>query len=161
MRIVILSDTHRDFYTAHEIVKRHLHNADVFIHLGDGLKEWDDLRMLYPDKQMLAVRGNCDLGADDPATGIFTCEDGHRIFYTHGHLYNVKYTPDDILRAGREKGCDIILHGHTHTACQYYEDGIYLLCPGSPSCPVDSKPGYGIIDITPAGVVVNKVEWKY
>ena len=160
MRIVVLSDTHRDFFTALEIVKRHLHNADVFIHLGDGLKEWDDLRMLYPDKRMLAVRGNCDFAADEPAAAVLGCEDGHKVYYTHGHLHNVKYTPDEVMRAARENGCDIVVHGHTHTACQYYEDGLYLLCPGSPSCPKDSKPGYGIIDITPAGVVLNNVVWN-
>lgn len=160
MRIVVLSDTHRDFFAALEIVKRHLMNADVFIHLGDGLREWDDIRALYPDKRMLAVRGNCDFSSNEPAAGVLACEDGHKIFYTHGHLYNVKSTSDDLMRAAREKGCDIALHGHTHTACEFYEDGLYLLCPGSPSCPKDSPPGYGIIDITPAGVVLNRVTWK-
>lgn len=160
MRIVVLSDTHRDFFTALEIVKRHLHDADVFLHLGDGLKEWDDLRALYPDKRMLAVRGNCDFASDEPSTAVLACEDGHKVFYTHGHLYHVKSAPDELIRAARENGCDIALHGHTHTARQLYEDGLFLLCPGSPSCPKDSSPGYGIVDITPAGVAVNKVEWR-
>ena len=48
MRIILLSDTHGDFFTAHEIVKRHLRDADCFIHLGDGFREWEDLRDLYP-----------------------------------------------------------------------------------------------------------------
>lgn len=160
MRIVVLSDTHRDFFTALEIVKRHLMNADVFIHLGDGLKEWDDIRALYPDKKMLAVRGNCDFASDEPASAILACEGGHKIFYTHRHLYNVKSTPDNLMQAARENGCDIVLHGHTHTAARYYEDGLYLLCPGSPSSPKDSKAGYGIVDITTAGIVLNRVEWK-
>lgn len=160
MRIVVLSDTHRDFFTAHEIVKRHLRDADVFLHLGDGLREWDDLRALYPDRRMPAVRGNCDFASAEPSAAVLPCGGGHKIFYTHGHLYNVKYTPDEVMRAAREAGCDIALHGHTHTACRYYEDGLYLLCPGSPSLPKDSKPGYGIVDVTEAGVVVSNVVWS-
>ena len=160
MRIILLSDTHGDFFTAHEIVKRHLRDADCFIHLGDGFREWEDLRDLYPDKQMLYSRGNCDLGSDKKSAGTLSCENGHRIFYTHGHLYRVKYGFDDLMKAARDAGCDIVVFGHTHQACRYYEDGLYLMNPGSPCCPRDSKPGYGMIDITDAGVVCNNVVWK-
>lgn len=160
MRMVVLSDTHRDFFAAHEIVKRHLQNADVFLHLGDGLREWDDLRALYPDRKFLGVRGNCDLASIEKDTGVLPCGDGHRIFFTHGHLYHIKHSDSELVRAAKANGCDIALHGHTHTARQVYKDGFYLFCPGSPSQPKNSTPGYGIVDVTEAGVVLNNVKWK-
>ena len=44
-------------------------------------------------------------------------------------------------------------------ADNFYDDGLYVMNPGSPSQPRGSKPGYGIVDITTAGVVCNNVVW--
>lgn len=160
MRIVVLSDTHRDFFSAHEIVKRHLPNADAFLHLGDGMDEWDDIRALYPDRAFYEVRGNCDLGSSAKPFGVLSCEHGHKLFYTHGHLYHVKASLQDLERAARENGCDVALYGHTHKAGCTYADGLYVMNPGSPSQPRGSEPGYGIIDSTGAGIVCNNVVWR-
>ena len=159
MRIVVLSDTHRDFTAAHEIVKRYLHQADAFIHLGDGEDEWEDICSLYPGHAFYYARGNCDFHSGAKPFGVLSCENGHKIFFTHGHLYHVKASLDGLERAARDNGCDIALFGHTHMADNFYDDGLYVMNPGSPSQPRGSKPGYGIVDITTAGVVCNNVVW--
>lgn len=156
MRIIVISDTHRDFFSLQRIVEKHLIDADCFLVLGDGEAEYEDIVNLYAHKEFHYVQGNCDFASMAPCSGIYTAG-SHRIFYTHGHLYHVKSGPDDLIRAARNHACDIVLYGHTHTAVSFYEDGIYIMNPGSPAHPRNSKAGYGILDITPAGVVTNLV----
>ena len=67
--------------------------------------------------------------------------------YKRQGLYNV-------CCAAREKKADIVLFGHTHQALAEYDDGLYILNPGSLH---GSMGTYGIIDITKAGIVTNIV----
>lgn len=156
MRIIVISDTHRDFFSLQRIVEKHLADADCFLVLGDSEAEYDAMVNLHAQKEFHYVRGNCDFVSETPAAAVYAAG-GHRIFYTHGHLYQVKAGLDALLSAAKARGCDIVLFGHTHTALSFYENGIYIMNPGSPSRPRNSKAGYGILDITPAGVVTNLV----
>ena len=152
MRILVTSDTHRDKFALRSAVLRQP-KADVVIHLGDGEEDVAAVKMSFPGKMFLQVRGNCDWGSTLPAVGEITLE-GRKIFYTHGHLYNVKYGMYQIVCAARERKADILLFGHTHVPLTDYEDGLYLLNPGSLH---GSEGTYGILDITPAGIVTNVV----
>lgn len=155
MRILVVSDTHRDAYMLQKAVDAQP-NAQVIIHLGDGADEAEDLVCLYPKKQVLFVRGNCDFAANAPAQGLVTLE-GRRIFYTHGHLYEVKFGEGALLQEGIRQKADIILYGHTHRAVTTFINGVHLMNPGSLGHPDGSGPSYGVIDITPAGVMTNIV----
>ena len=99
------------------------------------------------------MRGNCDWGSTLPTIGEITLE-GKKIFYTHGHAYNVKYSLYQIVCAARERKADILLFGHTHQPLTDYEDGLYLMNPGSLH---GTEGSYGIVDLTPAGIVTNLV----
>ncbi len=48
----------------------------------------------------------------------------------------------------------VLLFGHTHNAVTEYEDGLYIMNPGSLS---GSTGTYGTLDIVPAGIVTNIV----
>ena len=150
MRILVVSDTHRDQYSLEQAVLRQP-KAEVVIHLGDGADEAEMVKAKFPEKTFLQVRGNCDWGCDLPVEGEITLE-GKKLFYTHGHVYNVKYGLYNICCAAREKKADIVLFGHTHQALAEYDEGLYILNPGSLH---GSLGTYGIIDITPAGIVTN------
>ena len=52
---------------------------------------------------------------------------------------------------------DILLHGHTHIPETVYRDGLYIMNPGSLR---GSYGSYGIIDITPQGIVTNIIDRK-
>ena len=112
MRILVVSDTHRDQYSLEQAVLRQP-KAEVVIHLGDGADEAEMVKAKFPEKTFLQVRGNCDWGCDLPVEGEITLE-GKKLFYTHGHAYNVKYGLYNICCAAREKKADIVLFGHTH-----------------------------------------------
>lgn len=51
----------------------------------------------------------------------------------------------------RERQADLLLFGHTHQPLTDYEDGLYLMNPGS----LGYGGTYGYVDITPAGIVTN------
>ena len=67
----------------------------------------------------------------------------------------MKKTLYNLECAARDRKADIALYGHTHQAEIEYRDGLYLMNPGSLH---GSYGTYGIIDITPAGLVPNIVK---
>ena len=160
MRIIVISDTHRNFSVLHDIFERNL-GAELFIFLGDGERELEDIKSLYPDKRILNVCGNCDFSSLAQNVGM-TEENGVKIIYLHGHLHGVKGGVERITTLARENEARVILFGHTHQRFYSYVDGINILNPGSASIPRDGKkPSYAFIDITKAGIVCNHVDIPY
>ncbi|MCC8112219.1 MAG: metallophosphoesterase [Ruminococcus sp.] len=158
MKIIVISDTHGLYRNLETIVTRQ-NDADMFIHLGDGEREY---RLLLENRPELEnrfhyVRGNCDMG-DHPISECIDVMAGHRIFATHGHRYQVRSSLDVLAQYAREDGCDIALYGHTHISQSVYYNGVYILNPGSASCPRDGNPpSYGVVDVSHAGVMTNVV----
>ncbi|MGN0454095.1 MAG: metallophosphoesterase [Ruminococcus sp.] len=155
MRILVISDTHGDFYSLQKAVEMQ-RKAEVIIHCGDGEGQAEKLREYYPEKAVYAVRGNCDRCSDLPATEEITIE-GKKIFITHGHLYNVKLTYSNIFYAAKEKGADIVCFGHTHIPLEEFHEGTHFLNPGS--CH-GYNATFGYIDITPKGIITNILKVK-
>ena len=87
VRIIVYSDTHGSFSAHAEIFQRN-QNADAFIFLGDGERELDKIRALYPEKTILNVAGNCDYGSMTPSVDIFMAN-GVKILFTHGHTADI------------------------------------------------------------------------
>lgn len=156
MRIVVISDTHGALSGFEQAITQQP-RADLFIHLGDCERDLDDVKAFFPDKQFLGVSGNCDFGSITPPEGE-TVVCGKRIFYTHGHTYHVKYGYLSVIDEARRRHADILLFGHTHLPFTSYEDGLYIMNPGSIGHPSQGGPSYGIIDITKAGIVLNIAE---
>lgn len=153
MRILVVSDTHGNDSSLRRAILAQP-KAEVVIHLGDGEEELLRAKQAFPEKMFLAVRGNCDFGSDLPLTGEFTAQ-GVKIFYTHGHYYGVKSGLYTFACAARERGAQVALYGHTHNALEDYDDGLYLLNPGSLN---SWEATYGTVDITPQGIVTNIVK---
>ena len=150
MRILVVSDTHGNEYTLRQAVEEQP-TARLIIHLGDGVRDAESVADTYPDKQFRIVRGNCDFGHPETLaeTGLEILK-GHRLFFTHGHRYDVKMGLYRLVCAAREQKADIVMFGHTHVPVTDYDDGLYILNPGSLSY---GNPTYGVIDITDAGIV--------
>ncbi len=49
---------------------------------------------------------------------------------------------------------DILLFGHTHVPYTAYDDGMYIMNPGS----IGYTGTYGIVDITPSGIMTNIIK---
>ena len=151
MRVLVLSDSHGSRGNV-DLALRRQPTAEVVLHLGDGFDDLEYARFEYPDKMFLQVCGNCDRCCPFPAEETITLL-GKKIILTHGHIYRVKYTLEDIIAHGQQENADIVLFGHTHTPVTGYEDGLYWMNPGA----LKSR-SYGIIDITDKGIVTNLVE---
>lgn len=157
MKIVVMSDSHGNYSAVEKIMKK-APDGDLYIHLGDGEREFSRLVESYPDKKFRYVRGNCDYSYEHEKTAVFTMN-GIKTIATHGHEFSVKYSVDRLRYLALENDAKIVLFGHTHCRFECYEDGIYFLNPGSCALPRDMKPAsFGVIDISPAGIVTNIVE---
>ena len=153
MRILVVSDSHGNDSNLRRAILAQP-NAQVVIHLGDGEEEFLRAKRSFPERMFLAVRGNCDMASSLPPAGEFTAE-GVKIFYSHGHLYGVKSGLYTFACAARERGARVALYGHTHTPLTDYEDGLYLMNPGTLN---GIEPTYGTLDLTPQGIVTNVVK---
>lgn len=151
MRIIVISDVHGRKREVEEILYLH-EKVQHIVFLGDGLRDLEDMEYIFPDKSFHKVAGNCDWLAQEKTVGLLELG-GKRIFYTHGHTLNVKYTLADFRRAARQQQADIALYGHTHQPYTEYDDGLYIMNPGAVTPSGDGKVCYGIIDIEPGGII--------
>lgn len=74
MRILVLSDSHRDKISLMMAVKLH-READVVVFLGDGEEDFQCEKMssLLSLKEVHSVRGNCDVYSSLPSEETFAC----------------------------------------------------------------------------------------
>ncbi len=156
MRIIVISDTHGRKNAIDSAFLRNS-DADLFIHLGDGERDIDQFITENPTyaNKVIHVAGNCDWGSLSNDFEIIPVMN-HKIFATHGHRYAVKNGLEIIKKTARDLGCDIILYGHTHVRYNQFEDGLYILNPGSAGNPHDfSNPSFATVNVTSTGVLMN------
>lgn len=156
MRILVISDSHRNTLAIDKILESQPDAKHVFF-LGDCTADIEDFPLLYPDKSFHIVCGNCDFYSNFQSVGLEAVE-GIRILYTHGHNYSVKSSYQHLLKTAKENKCDIALFGHTHIPKIIYEDGVYLVNPGSCSRAREGRPSYAVIDITDRGIMPIIIE---
>lgn len=160
MKCMIVSDIHgsyEDLKTVINIFDQE--KMDKLILLGDLLyhgprnplpngynpKETAILLNQYKDK-IIAVRGNCDAEVDQmvldfPMRADYAelYIDNHRLFITHGHLYNEDEMP--LLNEG-----DIFMYGHFHKPIAMKKDGVIIFNPSSISLPKQGGKSYGVYE---------------
>ncbi len=158
MRIIAMADSHGNLDALKKIFEQTSQSGNIFVHLGDGLKELETIKKEYTALNIREVAGNCDYRSTAKAYD-FIFAGGAKILITHGHKYGVSYGMEELTTLARVNGCNVALFGHTHCRCSVYENGIYFLNPGSCASPRDfSKPSYGYVDITPQGILTNIVD---
>ena len=161
MKLLIASDIHGSAYYCRKLLdawdreqpERVLLLGDLLYHgprndLPEEYNPKEVLAMLNARKEsILCVRGNCDTEVDQMvlefpilADYAWIAADGHRVFATHGHVYNTKNLPP--LRAG-----EILLHGHTHVPAWEDHGTFRYYNPGSVSIPKGgSQPMYMMLE---------------
>lgn len=151
MRMIVLSDSHKDKDGLKKIIAEHRNDAKLFVYLGDGLEAFEDIIMFDTKIKSVKVKGNCDSDSNAGAYELFDFA-GKKIFASHGDLYCVEENLSRIKKVALEKGADICLYGHTHIQhCE--EDGnLLVINPGA----LVNAGKYCIID-----VVDGKTEIKF
>lgn len=152
MRVLVVSDSHG----SNVFLNRALEEAgeiDFFMHLGD-LEGSEYFIETFVDCPTALISGNNDYFSQLEHELEFELE-GHHIFMTHGHRYNIYAGVDRLREEGQARGADIVLFGHTH--CPYIEetDDMVLINPGSISRPRQEGriPTYVILDLFENGEV--------
>ena len=150
LRILIMSDSHgrnENVELAIAQVREEIGVFQMLIHLGDvgDAREIESLAGV----PCYIVRGNTDYDAKLLNANVIEAS-GHRIFATHGHLYQVDMRLDLLRFAALENDCDIAMYGHTHVP--YLEedpDDVTILNPGSISKPrqADHRYTYMVMEI--------------
>ena len=147
MKILVVSDTHRNTGRFSELMQEFSKKISAVIHLGDNVGDVDFIKKNYR-LPVYAVAGNCDYGGNIPHEVLLHIG-GKRVFFTHGHYYNVRNNNVETLaKRALEVEADICLYGHTHIPSVQVRNGIIFFNPGSLSEPRgNSRPSYGIIKI--------------
>ena len=159
MKILAMSDSHGRSDLVQKCIAQHP-DAEAVLFLGDVLIDMKGMDKKFPDKQFYCVRGNCDYDTEVPLERLVTLQ-GTGILLTHGHAHSVYYGLNALIACARKNGAKIALFGHTHVPYNQYHDGIYVLNPGSLSRPRDcSRPSYGMIEITPKGILTNTSDFN-
>ncbi len=150
MRYLIVSDSHGKHRSLREVVEKVGH-IDGMFHLGDVEGGLDVISAMI-DCPFYGVRGNNDFGSVLDDEKIVPVGE-HKIFMTHGHRYGLYFGVERLIYTAMEKGCDVLMFGHTHVPFLQEIDGMWLVNPGSISLPRQSsrKPTYTIMEVDHLG----------
>lgn len=151
MRIVVISDSHGRMDIVEKILNSQPEAKEVFF-LGDCVADIEDLQYIFTEKRFHIVSGNGDFFSPFPTTATETVG-GVKIFYTHGHTLMVNYGEQRLLQAATQNECTIALYGHTHVSKTVYENGVYIVNPGSCARARDFHESYAVIDILENGIM--------
>jgi len=129
MKIAVFSDTHGSTGRMLRAVREL--RADALVHLGDCERDTECLKAEFPDVPLYQVCGNCDVSPRAPSELVV--EFGNvRALLCHGHRYAVDWGRlDSLVYAAQEKGCRLVLYGHTHRAENTEIGGVRLVNPGT------------------------------
>lgn len=144
MKILIVSDTHRQNSNFFEIAKKH--NPDRIIHCGDA--EGSEYALTNGvECPVDIVRGNNDYFSELPRE-LEVSVGGKKLWITHGHNYYVSMGNEKIMEEAKSRGVDIVCFGHTHKPEIEHGDGVIAINPGSLSYPRQEgrKPSYVIME---------------
>lgn len=156
MRYLILSDIHGSLPVLQKVLSFYDEGKyDMLLLLGDllnygprnGLPQGLDapsVAKLLGERaaNIVAVRGNCDSEVDQmllpfPILSDYAlvCDGPHRLFLTHGHIYNEQKLPPAI-------SCEVFFYGHTHlwTLQEATQERPAICNTGSPTFPKGGNP---------------------
>ncbi|MBQ0065528.1 MAG: YfcE family phosphodiesterase [Firmicutes bacterium] len=156
LKIVVISDTHGTNEILDQLREKY-EDAYAFVHCGD-LEE--DPR--YYDRWVF-VRGNNDYYSGFKDIAMFKAGK-HKIYIEHSHMCPYRKRTEALARKAKDKGCDIVLYGHTHCSKIEMVNDILTINPGSSWWPRDGKePSYALLYVGDQDCLINlifKKDWN-
>ena len=139
MKYLVISDTDNSIGNAVDLIEKL--KPDYCIHLGDMIRDCEELEIIFPRQKFIFVKGNNDWMKNSafPEDRFFEL-DGKKFFLCHGHRFHVKSGVEYLKSHAKKLGADIVLFGHTHSRHIEWDEDMLIMNPGSTS-------GYGIISI--------------
>jgi hypothetical protein len=122
MKLLIMSDSHMFNDQVIRITNKYKNKVDLMIHCGDSSLPKDS-SILKPFD--VIVKGNHD-DEDFPQYVQL-----HNICITHGHIYHVYKSYEEMIELCQKLNCHVCFHGHTHVPTHQVHQGIHFVNPGS------------------------------
>ncbi len=153
MKAGLVSDSHGDIDNLNRAVKLLVsEGVDVIIHLGDDAADIGKIK--DPGVRLIAVPGVFENAYADKEipNRILEQFDGVRVLITHTPDSSDKDLPGDLKPESvlDESSADLIVHGHTHSACITKKGGVAFVNPGhlKSSSGRGSGPSFGVVDFS-------------
>ena len=101
MKVLICSDSHGRLDYFQQVID--LEQPEIVIFGGDHSTDAIDMSLVYRDVLFAIVKGNTDMDDyESRETKIFDLM-GKKVLLTHGHLYNVKTTLEELEKKVQEE----------------------------------------------------------
>ena len=121
---IAFSDVHGDF-GAFEKILNFANKSDGLFFAGDGNNLFVNLQK---NDNFHIVKGNCDqFGLEEKIVEV----EGVKILLVHGHNHGVKSGYLRLSLYAKQKGCSVVIFGHTHIPFVSEEDGLLMINPGT------------------------------
>ena len=161
MKILIVSDTHGRDDNLVKVLKK-VKPIDFLRHCGDVEGSEKKIRELAGCPCAM-VKGNNDFFTDIPREEVITLG-RYKVLIVHGHTYGVAWDEEGVIEAARERGCDIVMYGHTHRPSINIatgKGGVTTINPGSLAFPRQEgrKPSYIVMEIDRFGKVHFRINY--
>ncbi|MBR6329667.1 MAG: metallophosphoesterase [Lachnospiraceae bacterium] len=156
MKILVMSDSHRDNIKMRQVIERE-RPFDMVIHCGD-IEGGEYFLERLADCTVKIVSGNNDFFSDLDSELEFTVMD-RRFWVTHGHYYYVSMSPERIEHEAVSRGVDVVLFGHTHRPYIHESRGVLAINPGSVAFPRQEGriPTYAVMEIDEDGRIKAEI----
>ena len=115
-KILVFSDSHGSTFIMEKLLESPPAGLTAVFHLGDGSEESESLMQKYPQYAYIGIKGNCDFYDRDHRETVYTERGELKLMLTHGHLYGVKSSLDNVAITAAAEDVNIVLYGHTHRA---------------------------------------------
>lgn len=158
LKVLIVSDNHKDEYNLEELINMYENEIDLWLHCGDS--EFSIDHPLWDTYK--TVRGNMDWESQLPSVRMETLEDT-TFGLLHGHRHQVKFSLDAMADVAAENNASIIFYGHTHVAAVDKQAGVYFINPGSISQPRGQLRvgSYAIYEQNDEGEFIRFYDWDH
>ena len=140
MKVGIVSDSHGNTNALDAMLQHPAAvNVEAWLFAGDIAMDAEYLEMVT-DLPVIKVAGNNDWPMSRLEDTVIAQLGGHRILLTHGHLYGVGFSTQNLVLAAAEQVADIAIYGHTHVADVSIGE-VTVLKPGRVARPRDASRG--------------------
>jgi putative phosphoesterase len=147
MKIIVFSDSHGEINLMRSAIQTC--NPDRAVHLGDLVRDAEEVQRMFPNIPFDIVKGNNDIGSSYPQSKVLEI-DGRKLYLSHGDRYAVKFGLERIMWQGRELGVDAVLFGHTHVPHLERIGDMWIMNPGciGRHTYLSKRATYGLIEIS-------------
>lgn len=131
MNVLVVSDSHGSSVNFSHALEREKDCPLVFF-LGDGEADFEKMKLRFPERSFIGVRGNNDYCSTLEEFAYRHIE-GNTLVMCHGHTIGVKRSLHPLLEKAESVRANVALYGHTHRSDVFFDSysGVYAINPGA------------------------------